>query len=509
MFLFNIFQKNKFALLSFALLVGLIIGLTLTARFNIDTKTQSADFDYTSGSQANVFEDNSFENAVINVAERIGKAVVSISSESVQQRKYSKRYSAPFSEGPFEDDFFNKFFDDFLGQLPDREFKSIGLGSGVIIDANGYILTNEHVVKNADKLTVKLSDGREFKAVLKGSDSRSDLAVIKIDANNLPTAVLGDSRELKIGQWVVAVGNPFGFALQNPEPTVTAGVVSALHRSLGRAFGREKDYSDLIQTDAAINPGNSGGPLVNLKGEIIGINVAIFSTSGGYEGIGFAIPINNAKRIVSKLIKGEEVVYGWLGITIQNIDEKLTTYMKLDSAEGVLVVNVLEDGPAKEAGMKSSDVILEFDNNRIKDTRDLLKVVGESVVGNKAKIVVMRDGRRTTLQVKIGQRPSEEKLASGRVDSGDIKERWRGLAVEGLNESLRRRYKIEERNGVVVVDVEPASLADDAGIVVGDIIVELNKNEVSNIVDFNRIKENVKGDCLVRTSRGYFVISSK
>ena len=213
--------------------------------------------------------------------------------------------------------------------MPDRDYKQVGLGSGVIIDSSGYILTNQHVIDQADKIKVTLSDGREFKGEIKGQDARSDLAVIKIVAKDLPAVELGNSEKLRIGEWVVAIGNPFGFALEGAEPTVTVGVISALHRSLGKILSRNRDYTDLLQTDAAINPGNSGGPLVNLKGEVVGINVAIFSTSGGYQGIGFAIPINAAKRIISQLIAGKEVLYGWLGITIQDLTEDMAKYFGL------------------------------------------------------------------------------------------------------------------------------------------------------------------------------------
>ncbi|HDN85752.1 MAG TPA: trypsin-like serine protease, partial [Candidatus Omnitrophica bacterium] len=256
------------------------------------------------------------EEATIKVAEKVGKAVVSIST--VVRKKMGRWEFEP----PFEDEFFRRFFEEFFGEFP-RERKEIGLGSGVIIDKDGYILTNEHVIQGAEEIKVRLPDGREFKAEVKGVDKRSDLAVIKINAHNLPVAELGDSDNLKIGQWVVAIGNPFGFAIESPQPTVTVGVISALHRYLPRIGKRERFYDDLIQTDAAINPGNSGGPLVDLNGKVIGINVAIITTSGGYEGIGFAIPINRAKRILGKLIRGEKILYGWLGITIQDLNEDL------------------------------------------------------------------------------------------------------------------------------------------------------------------------------------------
>ena len=372
------------------LTVGIFLGLVLSSRLNITSSVQSqnvlqaGDKDLAPtqpGAAAASFEGFRMEDAVINVANTAGKAVVSISAERTTKVSTGRRfvYRSPFGESPFgEDEFFRKFFDDFFGQMPEREYKQFGLGSGVIVDPQGYILTNEHVIDGADKIKVTLPDGREFKAELKGEDPRADLAIIKINAHNLPAAAWGDSDNLRIGQWVVAIGNPFGFALQNPEPTVTAGVISALHRSIGKSVGRDRDYNDLIQTDAAINPGNSGGPLVNLKGEIVGINVAIFTTSGGYQGIGFAIPSNAAKRIMSNLIQGKKILYGCLGVTVQGLSEDMAKYFGLSDKNGVLVAKVLENGPAQKSGIKESDIIKQFDNKPVNNVRELLSVVGKA-----------------------------------------------------------------------------------------------------------------------------------
>jgi serine protease Do len=383
----------------------------------------------------------SMEVAVSKVAETSGKAVVSISTEHTAKTGGTRRYyyNSPFGGSPFgNDDPLRKFFDDFFGEMPEREYKQMGLGSGVIIDPEGYILTNEHVIDDADKIKVTLSDGREFKAELKGQDLRADLAVIKINARNLPVAKLGDSDGLKIGQWVVAIGNPFGFALQNPEPTVTAGVISALHRSLGRTVSRDKDMSDLIQTDAAINPGNSGGPLVNLRGEVVGINVAIFSTSGGYQGIGFAIPVNNAKRILSKLIEGKEVTYGWLGVSVQDLNDDLARYFGLSDKKGALVVNVLADGPAEKAGIKKSDIIVRFDNKPIENALALSTIVGKEEVGRKVKVTVLRDKREMTLDVVVGARPQNLE-ETGAAEEGKPAGAWRGIQVQDLQPEMRKR----------------------------------------------------------------------
>jgi serine protease Do len=454
-------------------------------------------------------ERTGLEDAVINVANTAGKAVVSISTEHVAKIPRQKRYyfRSPFGESPSgEDEFFRRFFDDFFGETPEREFKQMGLGSGVIIDPEGYILTNEHVVNDADKITVKLPDGREFKGEIKGKDARSDLAIIKISAHNLPVATLGDSDTLKIGQWVVAIGNPFGFAMENPEPTVTIGVVSALHRSLGRAFPRDRDYNDLIQTDAAINPGNSGGPLVNLKGEIVGINVAIFSTTGGYQGVGFAIPVNNAKRIISRLIEGKKILYGWLGVTVQDLTDDLAKYFGLQDKNGVLVAKVLEDGPAQKAGMKESDVIKQFDNKPVNNVKELLNIVAKTEVGRKIKVGLIRDKKELTLEVQVGERPEsiEEEAAPEALPGA-----WRGLVVDELSSETVRRYKIEEKEGVVVVEVEPNSLADEAGVIPGDVILEINKQSVKNLAEYKKITSALKADALIRTARGYFLIKEK
>ena len=446
------------------------------------------------------------EDAVINVAKAVGPAVVSISTEQTQKLGGGRKFyfRSPSGESPLggEEEFFKRFFDDFLGEVPQREFKAEGLGSGVIIDTEGYILTNEHVVDGAEKITVTLPDGREFKGEIKGTDKRSDLAVVKINATKLPVAVMGESGNLKIGQWVVAIGNPFGFVMENPEPTVTAGVVSALHRSLGKMFPHDRDFSDLIQTDAAINPGNSGGPLVNLKGEIVGINTAIFSTSGGYQGVGFAIPINNAKKIISKLIEGKKIQYGWLGVTVQNLTDDLVKYFGLADKNGVLVGKVLEDGPAQKAGLKESDIIKKVNNQPIVNAKELISVISAMEVGRKVKLGVIRDKKELTFDVQVGERPESPEEEAASVETGV----WRGIAVDDLFSERAQRIKTKEKNGVAVINVEPNTPADDAGIMPGDVITEINKQPVKSTAEYEKITRALKGDALVRTERGFFLV---
>jgi serine protease Do len=511
-------KSKKIFFGTISLFVGLIIGLGIAARFDFSSRAQSqAAKPETPAAQSPMpsFEGFHMEDAVINVASTTGKAVVSISAEHVTKlpvRGGTRRFyfNMPEGESPFGgEDPFRKFFDDFFGEMPDKEFKQYGLGSGVIIDSEGYILTNQHVVEQADKLTVILPDGRKFKAEIKGEDARSDLAVIKINARNLPFASLGDSDKVKIGQWVVAIGNPFGFALQNTEPTVTAGVISALHRSLGRTMSRDKDFNDLIQTDATINPGNSGGPLVDLKGEVVGINVAIFSTTGGSQGIGFAIPINNAKRIVSRLIEGKKIQYGWLAVTVQDLTEDLAKYFGLSEKNGALVVKVLKDGPAEKAGIKNSDVIKKVDNTVVNNVRELLNLVGKAEVGRKIKVAVLRDKKEVTLDLVIGERPQTEDL-EGQAGGNEIKpSNWRGLEVESLDSPQAQQLKLEEKEGVLVLSVEPNSPTDDAGINPGDVILEINKEKIKNVSDYQKATRDLKGEVLVQLSRGYVVIKEK
>ncbi|MBU0503963.1 MAG: Do family serine endopeptidase [Candidatus Omnitrophota bacterium] len=502
--------RTLFFIVFFAL-SGLIIGLVVAGKFNLPCAAISEEIKKEPTPVSS--EGFNMEDAVINVANTAGKAVVSISTEQVAkvgggQRKYY-RYS-PFSgqdDMPSgNDELFRRFFDDFFGDMPEREFRQTALGSGVIIDHNGYILTNEHVVDNADKITVTLSDGREFKAQVRGKDARSDLAVIKIAApKDLPTAVLGDSDSLKIGQWVVAIGNPFGFAMQNPEPTVTTGVISALHRSLGRALPRDKDFNDLIQTDAAINPGNSGGPLVNLKGEIVGINVAIFSTTGGYQGVGFAIPSNNAKRIVSRLIEGKKISYGWLGVTVQDLTGDLAEYFNLSDKNGVLVAKVLKGSPAERAGIKVSDIIRQFDDKPIGNVKELLNNVGKAEVGKKIKVTLIREKKETILSVEVGERPQDLEKTEEEAGQSDT-DTWRGIKAEETTGGAARRFRVEEKTGALVTEVEPNSPADNAGIIPGDVILEINRQQVQNLLDYTRITKAAKGNVLIRTDRGYFLV---
>ncbi len=471
------------------------------------------------GQPPTLSEPESLQAAFVRIGQTVGPAVVGISTEQIERvRQYFRAH--PFFNGPGgTGDPFEEFFRQFYGDQggpgaagPEREFHRFGLGSGVLIDSKGLVLTNEHVVANADKITVTLADGREFTGEVKGKDQRMDLAVIKIDAKKLPSATLGDSDTVKTGQWAIAIGNPFGLMGSGPsvratgaEPTLTVGVVSALNRQLPRQSRADRDYTGLIQTDAAINPGNSGGPLLNLQGEVIGINVAILTSSHGYEGIGFAIPINKAKHILDALVEGRKVVYGWLGVQIQDITDDVAEYYGLKDPDGVLVYQVLPDSPAEQAGLKDGDIIKAFDGTPISHTRQLIDKVSTTATGKKAPIQVLREGKPVNLSIEIGERPSETDETG--ADAGQTEEAWRGVKTAELTPELAQQFNVpEDAKGVLVIDVAADSPAEEAGLRPGDVVNEINRQRIETLKDYRAAIENAKGNVLVRTNRGYVVI---
>jgi serine protease Do len=364
----------------------------------------------------------------------------------------------------------------------DRGPHGDGMGSGVVVSPDGYILTNNHVVEGARELTVTLPDKREFKATVVGTDPKSDLAVIKIDGKNLPTVSWGDSSKLQVGEYVLAVGNPFGL-----NSTVTLGIVSAV----GRGKMGITQYEDFIQTDAAINPGNSGGPLVNTKGELVGVNTAIFSQTGGYQGVGFAVSTAMAKPIYESLVKTGKVVRGYLGVSIQDINQDLAKSFGLTDQKGALVGDVKEDSPADKAGLKQGDVVIGYQNQPIEDSASLQRQVTRASAGDKATIRVWRDGRERTLTVTIGEQPDEVKTAKADSPSGESG--LAGLAVQELDRDAIRELGLKSgTKGVVVADVEPDSPAERAGLVRGDVIREINRQPVQSVKDFERLASGLK-----------------
>lgn len=502
-------KKHKIGSAIALLLVGIIIGLGIAVKSNIFSKSDASSKTTEEAiAVKSIKGEIDIQNAFIKVAETAGPSVVSIVTETTQKVPARQYYFGP-PKGFFDDDF-DSFFKDFFGEMPEREFKQQGLGSGVIIDEEGYIITNDHVISGAGKITAILSDGRRFKAEVQGSDPRSDIAVIKIKADNLPVAKLGDSDYIRTGEWVVAIGNPFGHVVNNPKPTVTVGVISALHRQiqLGRREGRS--YIDLIQTDAAINPGNSGGPLCNLEGNIIGLNVAIYSTTGGYQGIGFAIPVNTVKRVLSDLIEGRDVLYGWLGLTVQELSYDMAEYFEIEDRKGVIVIEVIKDSPADKGGVKTGDIIKTFNGEEIDALQNLLKSVGEAEVGQKTKMGIIRNKKELTLAVVVGERPSEEAIAKGElteeVTGVPEAQKWRGLTVVEITDEITQRYGVKKQPGVLIMDVASDSPADEAGLRKGLIIKEIDRKIIRNMKDYNKAVGETKGKTLVRTGAGYVIV---
>jgi serine protease Do len=406
--------------------------------------------------------DTGFPGSFAELTKKASPAVVNISAVKIV--KSHGGMPMPFgADDPFKD-----FFEFFYRDRQPRDFKQQSLGSGFIIDKEGFILTNNHVVESTDEIKVKLADGREFKAEIVGRDPKTDLALIRIEPeSDLPTLSLGDSETAQVGDWVIAIGNPFGLG-----HTVTAGIVSAKYRQIGAG-----SYDNFIQTDASINPGNSGGPLLNTAGEAIGINTAIFSRSGGNIGIGFAIPINMAKDILPQLKEGK-VVRGWLGVMIQEVTPDLKEKLGLSDADGALVADVTSGGPAEKAGIQRGDVIVGFNGKEIKEMKELPFLVASSPVGSEAKVDIVRNGKPMSVTVTLGRLTDEE-------EGAPVETRLElGMSLETLTSDKAAAMGLSGTEGVIVSQVAPGSPAAEAGIRLGDVIVEVDKNPVGNVEDF-------------------------
>jgi serine protease Do len=434
------------------------------------------------------------ERAFSEIVSTVSPSVVNISTTKVVRKD-----TGPFSEDPFFD-FFSPFHD--FG-MP-KKWKERSLGSGVIVSSDGYIITNNHVVEKADEIKVTLLDRRIFKGHIVGADPKTDIAIIRIDANNLPTLTWGDADKLQVGEFVLAIGSPYG--LSN---TVTMGIISAV----GRANVGIADYEDFIQTDAAINPGNSGGPLVNIKGEIIGINTAIFSKTGGYQGIGFAVPSNMVRLVMDQLVQKGKVTRGWIGVTIQELTPELAQEFGLKKSKGALVSDVGKDSPAAKAGIMRGDVILEFNGKEVKDVSSLRNMVAQSKTGSEITLKILRAGKEFAVKVLIVELPREvAEVSPERLPNDTEAKALTGLTVIDLSREIVRQLGFnKDEKGVVVVRVEPGSPADDAEIKKGDIIKEINKKEIYNLEDFNRITKNIKKNESVllfinRSGKKYYII---
>lgn len=415
------------------------------------------------------------------IVDKATDSVVNIStSKTVKSSQLRKEFEIPeLPEGSPFGELFKKFFDHDGFGLPDRETSS--LGSGFIISEDGYILTNHHVVDGADEVIVRLDNRQEYDAKVIGSDKDSDVALIKIDAKNLPTLEYGSTSDLKVGEWVLAIGSPFGF-----DHTVTAGIVSAKGRSLPN-----DNYIPFIQTDVAINPGNSGGPLFNMDGEVIGINSQIYSRSGGFMGLSFAIPIEMAVDVADQIKNTGSVSRGWLGVLIQEVTRELAESFGMKNPHGALVAKVLEDSPAEKAGLQVGDVIVEFNGKKVTRSSSLPPLVGRTPVDKYAEVVIIRDRSKKKIRVKIAQLPADITQASVEEDIEEaIKKSALGLTVKNLDQETRKKMRVD--SGVEVMDIEDSGPAIVAGIRKGDIISMIDNRSITSVDEFENIVEDLK-----------------
>ncbi len=429
----------------------------------------------------------SLQEAFVQVAQAAKPAVVNVATTQHPRALEPRRgpQIPPSFRGPFREFFGEDFFNQFFGEQPQRERRS--LGSGVIVDKRGYILTNNHVIEQADQIEVRLSDNRKFQASVVGKDPKTDLAVIKIDAaGDLPVATLGNSDMIRTGEWAIAIGNPFGL-----DQTVTVGVISGV----GRSDVGITTYEDFIQTDASINPGNSGGPLVNLRGEVVGINTAIVATG---QGIGFAIPINMARSVMEALIAKGKVTRGWLGIGIQELTDNLAAQFGVKPGDGVLVGSVMKDGPAERGGMKVGDIVQEFGGTKISGVHQLQREVAQRPANSSVLVTVLRSGQPVALSVVLGEQPGE--MTAGRAvgpepSPAPVEPAQRfGLHVQDLTPALRTQPKQPALEGILVSGVEDDGPAARAGIRTGDVITEANRTQVRSTRDFAEILSRLPGD---------------
>jgi len=433
-----------------------------------------------------IFSADSLPNFTEVVEKNIPSVVI------VNAKKNIGQNNNPRLNIPNVPDEFKPFLDKFFNGMPtpppgSQSRKTPSFGSGFILSADGYIMTNNHVISNADEITIRLSDDTVLDAKLIGQDERSDLALLKVEANNLPTVSIGDSNNLKLGEWVLAIGSPFGF-----DHTVTAGIVSGKKRNLPN-----ESYVPYIQTDVAINPGNSGGPLFNLQGEVVGVNAQIYTRSGGFMGVSFAIPAETLSNVYRQLKDDGKVKRGWLGVFIQQVDKDLAESFGLDKAKGAVVARILENSPAEKAGLKQGDIILKFDNKEIKKSKDLPLMVGSTNVNETVKIELLRDKKVITKFIKIEELPDDDMIASMKENTID-KTIVSGLTVSDINESMKKNLNIY---GGVKVDKISADQLNNSKIKVNDIITHINNKPIYNTNDFkkeiNGLSKNTLANLLV------------
>ena len=479
------FLKDRKAVSTLAILFTLSIGILIGTLISRGVGAAQQQSKASEARQIELPSPSQLSTIFSEISDKVAPSVVNINTESTVRARSRRPQGSPGEPDPF--DFFEKFFDfgPFGQQQP--EFKQRSLGSGVVVDEKGYILTNHHVVNRADKIKVKLlDDPKLYDAKIVGSDSETDMAVIKIEADHpLPAVKVGNSNGLNVGDWVLAIGSPFGL-----EETVTAGIISAKGRDLGSQFQR------FIQTDAAINPGNSGGPLVNLAGEVVGINTAIATGTGSYAGVGFALPSNTAVQVYNQLVKTGKVTRGSIGVTFQPTQSPVLL-RTFGTDHGVVVTGVQPDGPANKAGLQQGDVILAINGQPVKDGDDLVSKVAGTPVGDTLTIRYLRDRQEREAQVVIGDRSQvfADILGAGNEEgspeAGSTEAKF-GITIQNLTPELANRLGLEESRGVLVTSVDSDSLAEEVGMQRGDVILELNHQPVSKVDDVLRIQRGLK-----------------
>lgn len=470
-------KKRFYISAAFILVIGIFVGLVIASRLDFTTPLTAKGNQV---SQKSIEALSQLSEALSEVAGVATPSVVNISTT----RLIKQSEQTPFDF--FDDPFFRRFFGD---QFPHpnipKEHKEQSLGSGVIVSEDGYIVTNNHVIEKAQEIKVLLTNKRDYKAKLVGADPKTDIAVIKIEASGLPALPWGDSNKLKVGEIVFAIGNPFGL-----NSTLTMGVISAV----GRANVGIADYEDFIQTDAAINPGNSGGALINARGELVGINTAIVSRTGGYQGIGFAVPSSMAKQVMESLIKYKKVVRGWLGVSIQEVTSDLAEEFGVKDLKGAIVSGVMKGSPAEKAGIKQGDVILAFNGKVVDDTGHLRNMVSQTPVGTKVKVKVLRQKKEMEIEVNIAELPkkigeaAEEESEQSEEESNALS----GVTARELTPELAKRYGLKEDAGVVVVRVDQGSRAFEAGVRPGDMILQINQKDITTIEEYKKAAAKIK-----------------
>ncbi|MBX3375069.1 MAG: Do family serine endopeptidase [Phycisphaeraceae bacterium] len=467
------------------LLLGLVIGIhgapALAVQDGADEEPLSAEVLRAAESLSAAFR---------SVARRVSPAVVFIST--VERSAAGDRRGGIGPMDP-DEEFFRRFFG---GPAPGGPRERRSSGSGVIVGNDGTIVTNNHVVAGANEISVRLTDGREYPGTVIGTDPETDLAVLRIDATDLAFAPLGDSRALEAGDWVVAIGNPFGLS-----HTVTSGIVSAI----GRADIGLTTFENFIQTDAAINPGNSGGPLVNLRGEVIGINTAITTRGGGNVGIGFAVPSEIVERVLDGIVREGRVDRGWLGIVMQPLTPDIAHGLGVDPPDGVLVVDLVTDGPAARAGLRTMDVILAVDGRPVRSQRDLLNAIADRLPGSTVRLDYIREGRRSGATVMLGTRPAPTVLSRTPVERNGTAGRIDlGLTVQSITPDLQRRYRLESTEGVVIVEIATGSAAERAGLRPGDVILQAGSAAITSVGDLQEAIRTMTRDrgLVLRVQRG-------